>query len=131
MLSHPWHLESSTVGMTILRCIRLILFWNCKYKNVYFLKLHHQNFDAIRKQRRISASFPVKMLLIYLPKFVSIEKSGSYSVYSYSRIASIERVLTVTFRLRQLTIAIYWIEAPTEGAPKIYLCRLQNPDLET
>ena len=130
MLSHPLHLESSTVGMTILRCIRLTLFRN-KYKNVYFLKLHHQNFDAIRKQRKISASFPAKMLLIYLPKFISIEKSGGYSVYSYSRIASIERVLSVTFRLRQLTIAIYWIEAPTEGAPKIYLCRLQNPDLET
>ena len=52
-----------------------------------------ENFDAIRIQRRISASFPVKISWIYLPKFTSKEKSGGYSVYCYSRVASIERAL--------------------------------------
>jgi len=33
------------------------------------------------------------MLWIYLPNFTSKEKSGRYSVYSYSRLASIERAL--------------------------------------
>ena len=37
--------------------------------------------------------FPVKMLWIYLPKFTSKEKSGGYSVYSCSRIASMKRAL--------------------------------------
>ena len=32
---------------------------------------------------------------IYLPKFTSREKSGGYSVYSYFRMVSIERVLNV------------------------------------
>jgi len=44
-------------------------------------------FDAIRIQRRISALSPVKMLLECLPKFTTKKKSGSYSVYSYCRIA--------------------------------------------
>ena len=55
----------------------------------------YENFDAIRIQKRISASFPVKILEAYLSKFTSKEKSGGYSVYSYSRIASIERALSL------------------------------------
>ena len=52
-----------------------------------------KNFDAIRIQRRISASFLIKMSWTYVPKFTSKEKFAGYSVYSYSRIASIERAL--------------------------------------
>ena len=48
----------------------------------------YENFDAIRIQRKISASFPVKMLY---SKFISKEKSGGYSDYCYSRKESIER----------------------------------------
>ena len=49
----------------------------------------------MRIQRRISASFPVEMLWIYLPKLISKEKSGGYFVYSYFRIASIEPALSL------------------------------------
>ena len=49
----------------------------------------------MRIQRRISASFPVEMLWIYLPKFISKEKSGGYFVYSYFKIASIEPALSL------------------------------------
>ena len=63
--------------------IRTFTFRNCNYEIL----------DAIRIQRRISSSFAVKMLSINLPKFTSKEKSGAYSVYSYSRIASTERAL--------------------------------------
>ena len=48
---------------------------------------------SIRIQRRISVSFPVKLLSMHLPKFTSKEKSEAYSVYSHSRMASIERAL--------------------------------------
>ena len=50
-------------------------------------------FYALGIQMRISASFPVKLLTINLPKFTSKEKFGPYFVRSYSRIASIERAL--------------------------------------
>lgn len=37
------------------------------------------------------------MLMIHLPKFTTKETSGDYSVYSYSRISSIERTLNLAF----------------------------------
>ena len=51
------------------------------------------NFDLIGIQRRFAASFPNKMLLRNRPAFHSKEKSKGYSVYSHSRIGSIERAL--------------------------------------
>ena len=66
-------------------CVRLTLFRTEDFKNYSY-----ENFDAIRIQRRFSASFPVKTLQITVPKFGTKEKSGGYSVDSYSRIASTE-----------------------------------------
>ena len=37
------------------------------------------------------------MLWINPPKFISKEKSGDYSVYSYSKIASIKRALNLLY----------------------------------
>ena len=54
----------------------------------------YETFDAIRFQRRISPLFLVKMLQIYLTKFTSKEKSGGYSSFAYSTIASIECTLS-------------------------------------
>ena len=51
----------------------------------------YENVDAIRIQRRFSASFPVKTLKITVPKFSTKEKSGGYSVDSHSWIASTEK----------------------------------------
>ena len=53
----------------------------------------YENFDIIGIQRRFAASFPNKMLLGNRPAFHSKEKCRGYSVYSYSRIGSIERTL--------------------------------------
>ena len=50
----------------------------------------HENFDVIGIQRRFTASFCDKMLLRNCPAFSSKEKIRGYSVYSYSRIVSIE-----------------------------------------
>ena len=55
----------------------------------------YENFDVIGIQRRFAASFPNKMLLRNRPAFHSKEKSRGYSVYSYSRIGSIESVLSL------------------------------------
>ena len=55
----------------------------------------YENFDVIGIQTRFAASFPNKMLLRNLPAFHSKEKSRGYSVYSYSRIGSIESVLSL------------------------------------
>ena len=55
----------------------------------------YENFDVIGIQRRFAASFPNKMLLRDHPAFHSKEKSRGYSVYSYSRIGSIECTLTL------------------------------------
>ena len=55
----------------------------------------YENFDVIGIQRRFAASFPNKMLLRNRPAFHSKEKSRGYSVYSYSRIGSIERALSL------------------------------------
>ena len=54
----------------------------------------YENFDVIGIQRRFAASFLNKMLR-NRPAFHSKEKSRDYSVYSYSRIGSIERALDV------------------------------------
>ena len=54
----------------------------------------NENFDVIGIQRRF-VSFPDKMLLRNRPAFHSKEKSRGYSVYSYSRIVSIERALKI------------------------------------
>ena len=53
--------------------------WAFTFKNCFY-----EIFDAIRIQRRISSSFPVKMLSINLSKFTSKENSGAYSIYSNS-----------------------------------------------
>ena len=55
----------------------------------------YKNFDIIGIQRRFAASFPNKMLLRNRPAFHSKEKSRGYSVYSYSRIGSIENTLSL------------------------------------
>ena len=55
----------------------------------------YENFDVIGIQRRFAALFPNKMLLRNCPAFHSKEKSRGYSVYSYSRIGSIERALSM------------------------------------
>ena len=55
----------------------------------------YENFDIIGIQRRFAASFPNKMLLRNRPAFHSKEKCRGYSVYSYSRIGSIERTLSL------------------------------------
>ena len=55
----------------------------------------YENFDIIGIQRRFAASCPNKMLLRNRPAFHSKEKSRGYSVYSYSRIGSIERTLSL------------------------------------
>ena len=50
------------MNATNVGCVRLTLFRN-KNTNFYFSENYtYENFDAIRIQRRISASFPVKML---------------------------------------------------------------------
>ena len=62
----------------------------------FTFKIHvYENFDVIGIQRRFAASFPNKMLLRNRPAFHSKEKSRCYSVYSYSRIGSIERALSM------------------------------------
>ena len=55
----------------------------------------YENFDVMGIQRRFAASFPKKVLFRNRPAFHSKEKSRGYSVYSYSRIGSIERPLSV------------------------------------
>ena len=55
----------------------------------------YENFDVIGIQRGFAASFPNKVLLRNRPAFHSKEKSRGYSVYSYSRISSIERALSL------------------------------------
>ena len=55
----------------------------------------YENFDVIGIQTRFAASFPNKMLLRNRPASHSKEKSRGYSVYSYSRIGSIESVLSL------------------------------------
>ena len=55
----------------------------------------YENFDVMGIQRRFAASFPKKVLLRNRPAFHSKEKCRGYSVYSYSRIGSIERPLSV------------------------------------
>ena len=54
----------------------------------------YENFDVIRIPRIFAASFPNKMLR-NRPTFRSKEKSRDHSVYSYSRIGSIERAVNV------------------------------------
>ena len=53
----------------------------------------YEDFDVIGIQKRFAASFPDKMLLRNRPAFNPKENSRGYSVYSYSRIGSIERAL--------------------------------------
>ena len=53
----------------------------------------YENFDVTGIQRRFAASFPDKKLLRNRPAFNPKEKSRSYSVYSYSRVGSIECAL--------------------------------------
>ena len=55
----------------------------------------YENFDVIGIQTRFAASFPNKMLLRNRPACHSKEKSRGYSVYSYSRVGSIESVLSL------------------------------------
>ena len=55
----------------------------------------YENFDVIRIQIRFAASFPNKILMRYRPALNSKEKFDGYSVYSYSRIGSIERALII------------------------------------
>ena len=63
----------------------------------YTSKNHvYENFDVIGIKRRFAASFLNKVLLRNRPAFHSKEKSRGYSVYSYSRIGSIERALRKT-----------------------------------
>jgi len=38
---------------------------------------------------------------LYVPKFTCKEKSGAYSVYSYSRIASIEHLMRLDYDLQR------------------------------
>ena len=79
-----------------------------------------RNFDAIRIQRRISALLPVivKILQINLLEFISKEKSGGYSVYSYRRVVWQSNALLVTtihsFVLREIGMG-----------PKIYFAKMQ------
>lgn len=59
----------------------------------------YENFDVMGIQRRFAPySFPKKMLLRNRPAFNSKEKFDGYSVYSYSRIGSIERALSKSLR---------------------------------
>ena len=51
----------------------------------------YENFDVFAVERRLTASFSNRMLLRNRPAFHSKEKFRGYSVYSYSRIGSIER----------------------------------------
>ena len=60
-----------------------------------FTSKNHENFDVIGIQIRFAASFPNKILLRNRPEFNSKEKFDGYSVYSYSRIGSIVRVLRI------------------------------------
>ena len=53
------------------------------------------NFDFIGIQIRFAASFPNKIWLRNRPAFNSKEKFDGYSVYSYSRIGSIELAFSV------------------------------------
>ena len=55
----------------------------------------YKDFDVIGIQRRFAALFPNKMLLRNRPAFHSTEKSRGYSVYSYSRIGSVEHALSM------------------------------------
>ena len=52
----------------------------------------YESFDVIAIQIRFAASFPNKILLRNGPAFNSKEKFDGYSVYSYSRIGSIDSV---------------------------------------
>ena len=58
----------------------------------------------IRIQRRISVSFPLKILWLYLPKFTSKEKPGDFSVYTYSRITQKDESQGVPFESYQFMI---------------------------
>ena len=52
------------------------------------------DYDTIRIQRKISASFPGQIVMD-VSKFISKDKSGGYSVYFNSRIVLIEHTLRV------------------------------------
>ena len=117
-LKSLWHVSVDSFITLTLGCIRLTLFQN-KNANVTSKNGTYETFDAIRFQRRISPLFLVKMLQIYLmkemlyavrclksnedhifiryiliTKFTSKEKSGGYSSFAYSTIASIECILS-------------------------------------
>ena len=61
-----------------LRLIEDVFGWHCSGLRIPTFtseNYSHENFDAIPIQRRISASIPIKMLWINLPKFASKEKA--------------------------------------------------------
>ena len=59
------------------------------------------NFDVIGIQIRFALSFPNKIFLRNRPAFNSKEKFEGHSVYSYSKIGSVERALKVLWEVKQ------------------------------
>ena len=86
----PW--EALYRATRALGCVRLTSYYGIKVRTFTSKDYTYENFFVIRTQSRISTSFTVKILKIYLTKFISKEKSGGYSVYCYQLQNSVNRM---------------------------------------